>query len=111
MSCLALVSCRVRVFPVSGTRLGDRYCVRPGWAWHGHGRAGQGSLAGPEGSPKDCDTWHGERAGWLLKPNNKALAQAQARPKPSSGLFGDGTGTRGDERVPRSLAHFGHNRG
>lgn len=74
------------------------------------GRAGQGSLAGPEGlSPKIATPGMGEkRAGWLLKPNNKALAQAQTqaqKPEPSSGLFGDGIGTRGDERresVPRS---------
>lgn len=115
LSCLALVSCRVRVFPVFGTPdLGDRYCVRTGWACHGQahgqGRAGQGSLAGPEGlSPKIATPGMGEkRAGWLLKPNNKALAQAQTqaqKPEPSSGLFGDGIGTRGDERresVPRS---------
>lgn len=107
MSCLALVSqC---LAPDSGivTAFG---LMGMAWAWHGHGRAGLACRTRGL-SPKDCDTWHGERAGWLLKPNNKALAQAQARPKPSSGLFGDGIGTRGDESVPRSLAQFGSNRG
>lgn len=71
----------------------------------GMGRAGQGRarLQDPRDSPKDCDTWHGGRRGLagLLKPNNKALAQAQTqaqKPEPSSGLFGDGIGTRGEER-------------
>lgn len=92
LSCLALVSCRVRVFPVFGTT--DSGIVTAfglvGVAW---GWAGQGSLAGPECSPKDCDTWQGRGLARLLKPNNKPCP----KPKPSSGLFEDGIGTRGEE--------------
>lgn len=103
-SCVVVSGCFQRL--ARQTRGSLLSSVRPdemawAWTWAGHGRA---SLAcRTRGlSPKDCDTraW-GEGLAGLLKPNNKALAraQAQALPKPSSGfIWGRHWHPRNEER-------------
>lgn len=119
LSCSCLLSCPsvsgLRHARPRGSLLRSDWMGMP-WAAHGQDRAaqdrtGQGSLAGPEGLSQRLRhlAWGRKRARWLLKPNNKALAQAQTqaqKPEPSSGVFGDGIGTRGDERVCAAWSGF-----
>lgn len=98
LSCLAMLLVSGLVLSCPGVssvwhaKLGDRYCVRFGlMRWHGHG-AGQGRtrLQDPRAlSQRLRHPSMGRRSGWLLKPNNKALARAhaQALPKPFIWLY------------------------
>lgn len=83
LSCLvsALVSCRVRVFPVFGTP--DSGIVTA-FGLTGTARAGQGMarLQDPRALPKIATPGMGRRAGWLLKPNNKPWPEPKPGPSP-----------------------------